>query len=1111
MKKVIALSLFGFAAVSAFAGDAVLLDENFDGVQLDAHGAEKDFELTGWETASGGSNAALKPFRFQGYKSGDVITTIVEAGNTSFSDDFKDEAEAKANWRALYTPELDLDGTYKLDFQWQVSPMCRDGKYKFQIYACESGQTWESGTLLFDCLDKDDLRECGVPESQWPDYYIFDGWKWLPTSVSLSSLNGKKVKLAFVYLPLSTSTNILDIDEVKVSLFDAPTSPKAELSTYEYDFGNVYPGSKLYSDIITMSNVGLDGLKITSVDFPAGFSINYGNIAQDDIDLKFNEKLNFQLVYEPSLTSAASGNVVLHTTGGDVTVAVKAVKQAIPEGGAFEGFEGNVFPPAGWTALKWTQSSQGIEGEHSTYANAYYQEENYLMTPRVDASTSPATITFTYMDVYSGESDYGADTEVKLYFSKDGGANWELVDTYDCNGPYDELVQKSYSRTANSDNCYWKWTWELTYYDSETGAEASTYYLDAVVLSKLYGSDSAPQPAAVASPADGATEVFNRGLTLSWVPAQFATGYKLYVGSDAAATNLVDGELLASTVNTYDLPTLGYATKYNWKVVPYNDKGDATGVPTWSFTTIADPTVTEYPYFNGFESFPGTGWNITTNGATTWSDNHLDAYDGEISAYAYARSTGTVAVLETPDFVLPADEPVIATFYWGDDAPRYLQKDATGVVTNKTTESDGISDVTFEIYVGEEWQQLLLLSDKTNPYWIRERVDLSKYAGKTVAFRWVYTVHNYNRAGGAALDNFTLSYAAPEKLSFSQESFDFGKVNANSEVWTDKDFTIFNDGTDVAEIASVTFKNANFKSSLAEGDKVYSGRALPFQLIFDAGETASELDDVMTVTTKSGTKAEFPVKANALPKDVIFFGFEYDENGSLEPANLVLIDQDNTNPVSLGFVDYPHRGDKLAFMVIDYTANDWPNPYPNTGKKSLVTFGLSEGTSKDWAVGPAMTATENSSFEFYGRNYEGKDNVGGGEVFGQGRAFVVVTTDVDNPSDLSAYEEVASYTFPFLDDSAYTLFETDLSKYAGQRVRVGVRLESTEGLAYFLDDLQFNHFDDADYNGVESVAVDAADAAAEYYNLQGVRVVAPASGSVYIVRRAGKVTKEYIR
>ncbi|MDE5595446.1 MAG: hypothetical protein K2I89_07735, partial [Muribaculaceae bacterium] len=47
-------------------------------------------------------------------------------------------------------------------------------------------------------------------------------------------------------------------------------------------------------------------------------------------------------------------------------------------------------------------------------------------------------------------------------------------------------------------------------------------------------------------------------------------------------------------------------------------------------------------------------------------------------------------------------------------------------------------------------------------------------------------------------------------------------------------------------------------------------------------------------------------------------------------------------------------------------------------------------------------------------------------------------------------------------------------------------------------------------SGIVGVAADVNEGKAEYFNLQGIRVNNPENG-IYIVRRAGKVTKEYIR
>lgn len=51
----------------------------------------------------------------------------------------------------------------------------------------------------------------------------------------------------------------------------------------------------------------------------------------------------------------------------------------------------------------------------------------------------------------------------------------------------------------------------------------------------------------------------------------------------------------------------------------------------------------------------------------------------------------------------------------------------------------------------------------------------------------------------------------------------------------------------------------------------------------------------------------------------------------------------------------------------------------------------------------------------------------------------------------------------------------------------------------------------AGQSGVEMVEAVAADAPAVYYNLQGMRVAAPEAGQLYIVNRAGKISKEIAR
>jgi len=85
--------------------------------------------------------------------------------------------------------------------------------------------------------------------------------------------------------------------------------------------------------------------------------------------------------------------------------------------------------------------------------------------------------------------------------------------------------------------------------------------------------------------------------------------------------------------------------------------------------------------------------------------------------------------------------------------------------------------------------------------------------------------------------------------------------------------------------------------------------------------------------------------------------------------------------------------------------------------------------------------------------------------------------------------------------------DKDGNTYSPKNLNVSLYQYPVVGTA----DVKFEATDNRVPSGVEGVAVDAdASAQAEYYNLQGVRVITPTPGSVYIVRRGGVVTKELV-
>ena len=101
---------------------------------------------------------------------------------------------------------------------------------------------------------------------------------------------------------------MLDIDNVVVKQFTPATGPKGVLSKKQYNFGEVYMDSKMFSDVITLKNEGKSGLKITSIDYPQGVG---STIDPAVVDLDANASLDFKLSYTAALTTPQSGYVTL--------------------------------------------------------------------------------------------------------------------------------------------------------------------------------------------------------------------------------------------------------------------------------------------------------------------------------------------------------------------------------------------------------------------------------------------------------------------------------------------------------------------------------------------------------------------------------------------------------------------------------------------------------------------------------------------------------------------------------------------------------------------------------------------------------------------------------
>ncbi|MBQ9356711.1 MAG: choice-of-anchor J domain-containing protein [Prevotella sp.] len=972
----------------------------------------------------------------------------------------------------LLSPELTLDDTYQLQFTWKVSPMnaMDNSRYDLQVRVVTGGNL-QTAETVFSIQNEQMLRESGVT------VFPIETWDPHTSRIDLSDWKGEKVQLAFVYKMFAQSGNVAWIDDISVTRHTPPTGPQASVTLDRYNFGDIFIGEKKYSDVITLTNTGKDGLKITGVDFPGGIGIN---INTEAVNLRTYEHVDFQLTYTAAMTSAAQGNAVIHTTGGDIVIAFTAQKQLLPENAMLETFE-TYFPPAGWKNNGWSWVATAIEGDHSVYCGGNFSAA-YLRSPRLDLSDG-GTVTFTYYNQYDG--DYAPEYDIELQVSYDGGDNWTTKWTSDYENGLNQLLTQTVDLGLGSDDSYIRWYYPAVETDDEGAYDHSNFTLDRVLLPSVYGMDGVPTGATIIAPANNATDVYPVDVVLQWGPAQFATGYKLYVGTNSSANDLIE-DLNVGNALTYTIPgRLAYETQYRWKVVPYNDKGEATTASTWRFTTQPDASVMDFPWEENFDACTNTnpvptGWLSTTTEQwenRRWMPNTLFGYGGKGACMATGwMYAGNYSTLTTPEFTLPADGMSMSiSFVWGDEHPRSLIIDETGLLKKQNVEGgNGVSDVVFEICVDGQWLQLSYLSENFNSdgetkYWRNEHIDLTEYAGKTVQFRWVN--HSYSGSHNAAsLDNVVINGFMPDYAEFNKDGWEAGRVNHGKAVNSGDQFTLLNRGKNDQTVKAVTFSTENFEASLMAGQNVKAAEGITFNVQFNAKEAVGTVSDVMTVEFESGLKAYFPVSGEALAKDVLFYGFEPNPLDYSWKEDFTMIDADNRINHELGYYLTVVENDGGRYAFTQVTNNNTNMLAAHSGTHTIAAAAPDDlSAANDWIISKQLTFGANGSFDFYARNLGTINTVfiGDNDLH---RVQVLVSED-GNTNTANFKTVMADTEMPYLAENEWNHYTVDLSAYAGKPIYVALRhtTVSANALAFF---------DDFTFSGLsgEMTAIDAANA-----------------------------------
>lgn len=953
----------------------------------------------------------------------------------------------------IITPAMTLDNTYQLSFDWEAAAAAclKDKAMTLQVAIIDMAAPGDT-TVIFDIQNEEDVRNSGVPADPYGTY-MWGNWQIHNSKLDLDAYQGKTIKIAFIYNLLKRVANIVYLDNISVQYHKSLTGPIAELSQTAYEYPEMFIGEKRYSDVIKLKNVGKKGLKITGFDAPDCIGINENAYSAD---LGINETVDLQFSYKASFTSPAEADAVVHTNGGDVTLHITANKMAVPDGYTLELFEGNQFAPAGWTSNGWRTAPYALEGDLSAMASGDFVDD-YLTTPRLDLSNpeTPHKFMFTYYSMFTGEEVPYNDLSVQL--STDGGATFPKELWVADYARTDEIINVEIDLSnVDSDDVRLRFKNSKVTFDTEGTDEWTTFLLDRVLLPGLYGIDGVPTASQLVAPTDSAINIYTKNVELMWREAQFADGYKVYVGTQENQWDIVAG-VDCQSATTYKVAQLPYASKIYWKVVPYNSVGDATDVPVWMFSTQEDLSVKAFPWsedFNG-DTFAPLGWNTENQQYTWWRSNSSYRYEGKACAMAYANETEKSAYLYSPDITVPADGEYQLSFMWGNAHPSDLVVDLTSIHVNKTTADDGIDAAFLEIWSDGEWKQVRIISNNEEAngktYWCYETVDLAEYAGKTIQLRWRYISHNYNKGRGVGLDMVKIEAKAAQ-VSFSVDSWDAYKVNYD-ETAESAVLAASNLGGAPVTINKVTFDNNAFKSSIANGTIIDANTSLQFTVKFVSKSSAVEpveIEDMMTLSLSDGNSVTLPVKAIALPRDFTYYGFEKDKTGA-SPAGFTAIDVDNMPTLKPWSWTVPNMGAAMSMFVLNDSECNAVLKEPH-GHQSLMSRCNTNGGFNDWLVSEKMTATEQSEFSMDARCWESITS-----ILPAGAPEVSVLVSEVGGTNTKNYTEVFTQKLELYDNENWTHINVDLSAYAGKKIYVAVKSYSSDCLGGFYDNFEFQH------------------------------------------------------
>ncbi len=198
----------------------------------------------------------------------------------------------------------------------------------------------------------------------------------------------------------------------------------------------------------------------------------------------------------------------------------------------------------------------------------------------------------------------------------------------------------------------------------------------------------------------------------------------------------------------------------------------------------------------------------------------------------------------------------------------------------------------------------------------------------------------------------------------------------------------------------------------------------------------------------SGVSEDSNVIQICIPEEssdtIIFQSFESLPAFSTNIPGYLNLDLDLSPTWCWNDIDYPGEGSAQAFSVFcpSQTNPPFTQVSAHNGSQMLLAMSGTEAPNNDWLILPGMDPGNGATFSFWARSLTA--------AYGLERLRVMISTTDASPQSFQALSAEPWLAIP----AQWTLYEYDLSAYAGMDIYLALNCVSMDAFALFIDDLE---------------------------------------------------------